>query len=189
MNDTPQQTTAAPVGVKSDHHWRDRAIWGAILAALLAILFFSAVAFLPRWWAQRIADQVDRSNTSGILIGLFYGFTFTFVSLMVLRMSITRKHRAWKLRIALAILAILIASPNLLTLGIVMGNGNGAHAGQRILDTFAPAFRLDSLIGAVAAVLAFVLIQWLLFSRRRNKHRLDAMKDQLEARAAAEKKP
>ena len=48
--------------------------------------------------------------------------------------------------------AVLLAIPNLLTLGIVLGVGNAAHAGDRILDVEAPAFRGASLAGALIAV-------------------------------------
>jgi uncharacterized membrane protein YccC len=63
--------------------------------------------------------------------------------------------------------ALLIASPNLITLGIVLGPGGAAHAGERTLDVDAPGFRSSSLIGAIVAVL-LVLAIWLLLRSRRH---------------------
>jgi SAM-dependent methyltransferase len=42
--------------------------------------------------------------------------------------------RSWKVRAVAAAVAAALAAPNLLTLGIVLGTGNAAHAGDRILD-------------------------------------------------------
>ena len=47
-------------------------------------VLFAASAFLPRWWSHRIGNQADGSFTNGIGLGLFYGFTFTLVALVVL---------------------------------------------------------------------------------------------------------
>ena len=187
MNDTPAQATAQKESPHKSSHWGSRALWGAIIAALLALLFFIGAAFLPRWWSQRIADQVGGSQTSGVLIGLFYGFAFTAVALLVLWMAVRRKHRPWKLRVSLVVLAVLLSAPNLLTLGIVAGNGNAAHAGQRILDVEAPNFRASTLLGVGAAVLLFLLFQWALFSRRRNKNRISDLKGELKAREKSAK--
>ncbi len=65
---------------------------------------------------------------------------------------------------------IAIAIPNLMTLSIVLGNNNAAHAGERILDVDAPAFRGASLVGAIAAV-AILLIAVALIGRRRWRRR------------------
>ena len=187
MNDTPAQATAQKESPHKSNHWGSRALWGAIIAALLALLFFIGAAFLPRWWSHRIGDQVGGSQTSGVLIGLFYGFAFTAVALLVLWMAVRRKHRPWKLRVTLVVIAVLLSAPNLLTLGIVVGNGSAAHAGQRTLDVDAPNFRASTLIGVGAAVLLFLLFQWVLFSRRRNKDRISDLRGELKAREKSAK--
>ena len=122
-----------------------------MLALALAVLF-GASAFLPRWWSHRIADQANGSFTSGIGLGLFYGFAFTFLALVVLWLGL-RRITSWKGRLIVLGVALLVASPNLLTLGIVLGPGGAAHAGERTLDVEAPGFRASSLIGAIVAVL------------------------------------
>ena len=135
--------------------------FGIALIALLA-----ASAFLPRWWSHRIGNQADGSFTNGIGLGLFYGFTFTLLALVLLLVGL-RRVRSWKGRLILLGVAIILASPNLITLGIVLGPGDGAHAGERTLDVEAPGFRSSSLIGAVVAAL-LVLTTWLLLRSRRH---------------------
>jgi hypothetical protein len=72
---------------------------------------------------------------------------------------------------------VLLAAPNLLTLGIVLGNGNGAHAGDRILDVEAPAFRGATLAGALIAAGCLAAAWYLLFSRRRAWRRAERLGD------------
>jgi hypothetical protein len=54
-----------------------------------------------------------------------------------------------------------------MTLGIVLGSGNAAHAGERTLDVEAPAFRWASFAGALAAVAVVLYVSYLVVSRRR----------------------
>jgi hypothetical protein len=58
-----------------------------------------------------------------------------------------------------------------MTLGIVLGRGNAAHAGDRILDVEAPAFRGGTLAGALLAAALVLLIGYLVTSRRRARMR------------------
>src|SRR6188472_4400291 len=131
---------------------------------IAVLVLFAASAFLPRWWSHRIGNQADGSFTNGIGLGLFYGFTFTLLALVLLAVGL-RRIQSWKGRLILLGVAILIASPNLITLGIVLGPGGGAHAGERTLDVDAPGFRSSSLIGAVVAALV-VIAAWLLLRSR-----------------------
>ena len=78
--------------------------------------------------------------------------------------------------------ALVLAIPNLLTLGIVVGNGSAAHAGERTLDVEAPNFRASTLAGAIVAVLVFIALQYLLTSRRRARAREKGLRDELKAR-------
>ena len=136
---------------------------GVALVVLLA-----ASAFLPRWWSHRIGNQADGSFTNGIGLGLFYGFSFTLLALVLLVIGL-RRIRGWTGRLVLLGVALLIASPNLITLGIVLGPGGAAHAGERTLDVDAPGFRSSSLIGAIVAVLLVLAIWFLVRSRRHAK--------------------
>ena len=58
---------------------------GVALVVLLA-----ASAFLPRWWSHRIGNQADGSFTNGIGLGLFYGFAFTLLALVLLVIGLRR---------------------------------------------------------------------------------------------------
>jgi hypothetical protein len=138
---------------------------GAIL--LLGLI---ASATIPRWWAQRIGDQVEGSIVAGTLVGLFYGFVFTVLPLLVLAV-VLRWRRTWRALVMALAFAILLAIPNLLTLGIVLGTGNAAHAGDRILDVEAPAFRGASLAGALVAAGLVVFVGYLIVSRDRARSR------------------
>ena len=155
------------------------------LTALVLILIGIAVvvgasAFLPRWWSHRVADQANGSFSSGIGLGLFYGFTFTLAALVVLWVGLRRIH-SWKGRLILLVVALLLSAPNLLTLGIVFGPGGAAHAGERTLDVDAPGFRSSSAIGAIVAVLMLLAAALLLRSRRRAREQAAAMRAQIDA--------
>jgi MFS family permease len=150
-----------------------------VALALVLALLLGASAFLPRWWSHRIADQANGSFTSGIGLGLFYGFAFTFLALVVLWLGL-RRITSWKGRLIVLGVALLVASPNLLTLGIAVGPGGAAHAGERTLDVEAPGFRASSLIGAIVAMLVVAMIGLLLRSRRRSKQDAAALRRELD---------
>jgi len=151
-------------------------VWLVVAVAAVA----AGSAFLPRWWSHRIADQANGSFTNGIGLGLLYGFAFTLLALVVLWFGV-RRVTSWKGRLILLGAAILVASPNLLTLSVVLGPGGAAHAGERTLDVDAPGFRNSSLIGAVVAALVVFSVGLLLRSRRRSKEDAAALRKQLEA--------
>lgn len=169
MTDVSRSPNAA---VEPGPNWKRRLTIGGIALVVLIVFILFARAFFPRWWAQRIGSQVDQSFAGGIWWGLFYGIIFTLVPIVVLRQAFRRRFdRRWKAGIV--VLAIILAIPNLLTLSIVLGEGNAAHAGQRIMDTEAPAFRWATLIGAIIGALGAALIQYLVSSRRRRGQDLD----------------
>jgi MFS family permease len=152
-----------------------------IALGIAVLVLLAASAFLPRWWAHRIGNQADGSFTNGIGLGLFYGFTLTLLALALLLVGLRRIH-SWKGRLILLGVAVLLASPNLITLGIVLGPGDGAHAGERTLDVEAPGFRSSSLIGAIVAVLLLLGI-WILFrSRRHAKEESAQLRDERDRR-------
>ncbi len=164
----------APARPASDPNWSRRFVIGFCLLAAVTVLALLGAAFLPRWWAQRIGDQVGGSITTGGFLGLFYGFVFTLLPLVVLWLAFRLLHTWRKRAVALGV-AVLLAAPNLLTLGIVLGTGNGAHAGDRILDVEAPAFRGGTLGGALLGAACIGGAWYLLGSRRRARRRADAL--------------
>lgn len=73
-------------------------------------------------------------------------------------------------------MAVVLASPNLFTLGIVLGRGDAAHAGDRTLDVEAPGFRGGTLAGAILAALALLGVKYLLVSRQRAREELERVR-------------
>ena len=143
-----------------------------ILVAIVAVfvLYKVAASFLPRWWAQRMADQADGGMTKGTLWGLFYGFVFTFVPLVLL-FQVRRRFLNWKAKVAVVVVALVLAAPNWLTLSVVAGNSNAAHAGERIMDVDVPGFRWATLIGVVVGGVIGIGLSSssILLSRRRKQ--------------------
>ncbi|GAA5059294.1 permease [Nocardia callitridis] len=138
--------------------WRPRLIGVLALIVVLVVAYFILAAFLPRWWAQRIASLVGGSFAKGIGWGLFFGGLLTLASLLLLLLAVTMWRRKGGKFVAGAsvILALLLAVPNLLTLTIVLGGSNAAHAGERILDVDGPAFRGAGITGAIIALVLFL---------------------------------
>ncbi|HEX2507534.1 MAG TPA: hypothetical protein VHK23_04365 [Miltoncostaeaceae bacterium] len=161
-----------------------RAVWGAVAVAALIGLYFILAAFIPRWWAQRVGDQVNGSMAAGIGLGLVYGFAFTFLPAVLLLLAL-RRDRSWRARAWLGAGAIVLAVPNLMTLGIVAGSGSASHAGERILDVEGPGFRAATLAGAIVAVAAALGVRYLIDSRRRERARANRLDEELRARDAA----
>lgn len=151
---------------QTDVNWKRRVVVSLVLVGVVLVTGLILSATIPRWWAQRIGEQVNGSIVTGTFVGLFYGFVFTLLPLLVLA-AVLRWRRTWKALVAALAIAIVLALPNLMTLGIVLGRGNAAHAGDRILDVEAPAFRGGTLGGVVLAGALVGLIWWLFASRRR----------------------
>jgi len=62
-------------------------------ALLTVLLYFALSALIPRWWSQAVARQVGGRISAGVVIGLLYGFVFTFLPLIVLAQA---RHRAFR---------------------------------------------------------------------------------------------
>ena len=156
----------APGNVDGGPDWGRRIVWGVGLLVVIVVAVLIASATVPRWWAHRIGDQVDGSITQGTLLGLFYGFVFTLVPIALV-ILLLRWRRTWKTIVVALVIGIVFALPNLMTLSIVIGRGNAAHAGDRTLDVDAPAFRGGSLVGALLACALLGLVAYLIVSRNR----------------------
>jgi hypothetical protein len=168
-------------------NWVLRIVLVLVALAAAFILFRISAAFFPRWWAQRVADQVKGGFTAGTLWGLFYGFVFTFVPLLIL-FQIRRRFFNWTWRLIVAVFALLLAAPNWLTLSVVLGTSKAAHAGERIMDVDAPNFRAGTLIGAcvgAAAALALTATSLMMTRRKNQVKRLKNERDQLKRAVAS----
>lgn len=138
---------------------------------VLALLGLLAAAVVPRWWAQRVGTMVDGRLMVGSALGLVTGLVFTAAPIVFFGVA-GRHLRSIGKALSALIVGLLLATPNLVTLAIVLGTGNAAHAGQRILDVDGPGFRGGSAIGAaLGAILAFWIV-YLMWSRRRRGRRL-----------------
>ena len=163
------------------HRWVRRIVLVIVLIGVAYLVYLMSAAFFPRWWAQRVADQVDGSVTRGTTWGLFYGVVFTAVPLLLLA-QVRRGFFSWAWRGIVALVAIALAAPNWLTLSVVAGNSNAAHAGERIMDVDAPGFRAATLIGVIIGavlVIAFTAATMRLKSRRNEVRRLKEERDRL----------
>ena len=178
-------------GTSHDNDWDRRqptlgrkVLVGVLVVCGLVVLYLIGAAIIPRWWAQRVADVVDDRMTVGALFGLFIGLVFTVVPLVVawIVVRLRSQRRTWKGWLGWLVVVALTATPNLMTLGIVTGSSNGAHAGDRILDVDGPGFRLWSLIGAILGVIAVIGVWYLARSRRTSRRRASEYRDELRSR-------
>lgn len=161
--------------------WAKRILVAILLLGLLSLLGWLGAAFVPRWWSHRIGGQVSGSITAGIFLGIVYGFVFTALPLVVLWRGLRRRRRlrVWAVWVAFS---LVLALPNLFTLGIVLGSGKAAHAGERTLDVEAPGFRGGSLGGAIAGALVVALFVYVVVSGRRSRIEVRRLREQLRQR-------
>lgn len=161
--------------------------WALKIVLLLAAIvgayigFRASEAFFPRWWAQRVADQVGGSFTKGTLWGLFYGFVFTFIPLLLI-FQIRRRFFNWTWRFVVVVIGLLLAAPNWLTLSVVAGNSKASHAGERIFDVDAPNFRAGTLVGVAVGVAAAVALSMVGIVMKSRKNQVRKLKGQLAER-------
>ena len=141
--------------------------WG-IVAAVLLIGAMVLSSVLPRWWAQRIGNLVDGRLTFGWVLGLVIGLVGTYAPLL-LAMWAYQQRRRRQLLVGLAVLAVVTVLPNLMTLWVAVGNGNAAHAGDRILDVDGPGFRAGTVAGVVVGALVFAYVLWQTVQARRGR--------------------
>lgn len=189
MNDDSRATTAVPQPEKkktSATSWAVRFGLLVFLAVLALLAWLLAVTIVPREWAQYLGNRIDGQMTKGTIYGLGFGFVCTLIPLIIARQAL----RGFKLglRLFILLIAAAIAVPNLLTLAIIYGSGNGAHAGERILDVDGPGFRAGSGSGAAVAALVFVMLTWwglLRWNDKRKIRKLKSLHAEAEAKAAS----
>ena len=182
----PQRPAApGPPAADGSRRWRRRALLAAVVVSVVVLAVAVGASALPRWWAQRVGDQVDGDLTTGVWVGFMYGLAASLLPLLVLGLVarfFRRRRLAWGIGVPVA---LVLAAPNLLTLGIAFGSGSAAHAADRTLDVEAPWFRGGMLIGAIVGVAGAGLLLFALVTRRRARRAAGRMRAELEASKAA----
>ncbi|MEY9930658.1 heme/copper-type cytochrome/quinol oxidase subunit 2 [Catenulispora sp. GP43] len=157
---TTATVPAAPAAQAPDAGSRDlvrRVITIVLVLIALVLVYLAASAWIPRWWAHRMGGAINGQLSTGALLGICFGIVFTILPLGLLWLTMHRPMR-WKTRVMWLALAVILAAPNLMTLGVAIGGGGGAHAGQRTMDVQAPMFRGATAIGALIAIVVFIAL-------------------------------
>lgn len=183
---TTGDTTSSATAKTGMPPWAKKAIGITALVIVLVIAYFILAAYLPRAWAQNVGSLAGGSFAKGVLWGLVFGVLCSFVPLLLFQGAwMTFRRRRFKpVQIGLVVLGVIVMIPNLLTLSVVMGGNNAAHAGERILDVDAPGFRGATLIGVILGVLLFLVVAAITVKYRRRSAEVEKMKGELAEREA-----
>lgn len=167
----------------SSPRWGLRIGLGVAAVIILAIVYLVVLLFLPVWWATRVTNQTQGSVTSGIILGLTYGFVFTFVPLLIAWQARYKKV-SWPWKAVIVVLAIIVAIPNLLTLSIYANSSGAAAKARSMIDISATWFPSWTMGGAAAALILFVGIAtfWHLWHARGKK--MKSLKTEMKSQAA-----
>ncbi len=164
---------------------KQRIIVGLVAIVVVVGSILLAGAIIPRWWSTRISNVVDERITVGTFLGIATGAIFTLLPILMLWLGwrIRKSMRRW---LVILLFAVVVASPNLATLGVWTGTGSGAESGRRKLDQFAPGFQGGTLFGVILGVVMAMIVMYLSFSRRRNKQTARDLKAQIKAHGKLE---
>lgn len=163
----------------STQRWVRRGVMIFVAIAAAFILNKAAASFLPRWWAQHVADQVGGSFTAGTMWGLFYGFVFTFIPILLI-FQIRRRFLNWKAKVVLAVVAVALAAPNWMTLWVVTGDSNAAHAAERTFDVDVTGFRWATVIGVGMGGLLSILLSSMGMRMSHRRKQVKELKEQVK---------
>jgi len=160
---TPEPTAPIPgnaAGKKPLPVWLARTIFGAVAAVVLVIATLIASATLPVTWANTISNQVAGKAGASIPLGMFYGFMFSFIPVIVGWQAHHKKLHKW-VRVGILVLAVALAIPNILTLIVLNANTNAAVRARLNWVVNAEWFGIWSVwfmvIGTVCAVVVIVM--------------------------------
>ena len=138
--------------------WLFRTIVGVVAAVVLVIVYLIASVTVPLMWANSIKDQVGGQLGNSIPLGMFYGFTFTFIPILTAWQAHRSKLPTW-LRVSLVAVGVLLTIPNLLTLGLLFGNTQTAADARSIwantanwFGTWSQVFMVVGVVCAVAVI-------------------------------------
>ncbi|MHA7270329.1 hypothetical protein [Arthrobacter sp. HLT1-20] len=202
VSPTPASAPSTPQGADGNKNtkaglpqWLLLTIFGVGAAALLVVTYLIASVTVPLVWANAIRDQVGGQLGNSIPLGLFYGFTFTFIPVLLVWQARRSKLNKWG-RIFLLGLGLLLTLPNLLTLAVLYGNTGTATDARAIWATsnanwFGTWSQLFMVLGVMSGVAVIVLGRMLLRRGKRIREYKAAQKlvreeELAQARAAKE---
>lgn len=184
LPDLPPESADDPTATKTSR-WslpglstKNKVILGVGTLIIIVIGYFILQRLLPDWWGTTMGNRINRSVTSGTFWGLFLGIIGSAIPLLLALLAILSIHKGPKkiASIVMGLVALVLLIPNLLTLSIVVGSGQGATAGRMQLDLFGPGFRGATLVGVIIGIVIGVAADFYLLGRRRAKRKALAPK-------------
>ncbi|MGA7203207.1 MAG: hypothetical protein WBX27_01100 [Specibacter sp.] len=174
--------------------WLVRTILGAVAAVVLVVAYLIASVTVPLTWANAIKNQVGPQLGNSIPLGMFYGFVFSFVPVLVAWQAHHKRLHNWA-RVSLVALALVLTLPNLLTLGVLYGTSTSSVNARSIWNTgganwFGAWSQSFMLVGIGCGIVAIILSRiWLRRGRkiRDIKAAEKLVRDTEEAKARAAK--
>ena len=140
--------------------WLVRTIFGASAVVVLVAGYLIASVTVPLMWANSIRDQIGGQLGNSIPLGMFYGFVFVFVPILIVWQARRKKFNKW-VRVSFVVLGLLLTIPNLLTLGVLHGSSQSAIDARTIWANSANWFgtwsQVFMVVGVVCAVALIVL--------------------------------
>lgn len=189
----PAGATGPAAAKKKLPVWLLRTMIGAAAAVVLVIAYLIASVTVPLAWATSIRDQTGGKLGNAIPLGMFYGFVFSFVPVLVGWQAHRKRLNKW-VRIVLVVVAVLLTVPNLLTLAVLYGTTGSATDARSIWTTgganwFGSWSQIFMVAGVVCAVAVIVLGRaWIRRGRKireiKAAEKLVRENDEAKARAA-----
>ncbi|ALE05447.1 hypothetical protein AL755_08100 [Arthrobacter sp. ERGS1:01] len=164
------ETEGAPKPRRKMPAWLLRTIVVIAALVILVIAYLIASVTVPLTWAHAIRNQVGGQLGNSIPLGMFYGFVFSFVPVVVGWQAHYKKMHKW-VRVGILVVALLLTIPNLLTLAVLHGNSKTAADARAIWATSANWFgtwsQIFMVVGVACAVALIVLTRiWLRRGKR-----------------------
>jgi len=159
-----------------------------VLVALAVLAYGTARDFFPRRWAEEVVRVVNGSLLRGLGAGFGVGLVFTLIPVLLLA-QVRRRILSWTSRAIIAVVAVILALPNWLTMAVALGTTKSAVDGRVLLTESGPGFRVGSAGGSLVGLLvALVLVGFSLRlgHRRRQVAELRAKVNDLEKRVVRE---
>lgn len=157
---TPETSTTLAGAKQKMPVWLVRTILVAAAVVILVILYVIASLTVPLTWANSIKSQVGTNMGNAIPLGMFYGFVFSFVPVIVAWQAHYKKLNKW-VRVGIVVLAVILTTPNLLTLSVLYGTTSTAKnalsiwntGGANWFGTWSQIFMVAGVICAIAVII------------------------------------